>query len=117
MMELGVSTILFPRLSRDNTNTVPGSGYEPVAPKSGSPGSYSDLDLNLLSTRPPTHRPWTRSVMPDPFLVGTDGGEDVILALRLQLPTALLVEIVVVLNQDYLKGLPRTTDPLPALRL
>lgn len=66
----------------------------------------------------------THSVMPDPLLVNTDYGEDIVPTTPtsnhcplLHLPTELLVEIIVTLNTDYLKEPPGTSYPLPALRL
>ena len=62
--------------------------------------------------------------MPDPVLVSTDCTEDIVPTTPtsnhcplLQLPTELLIEIVIALNKVYLKELHRTSDPLPALRL
>lgn len=61
--------------------------------------------------------------MPDPHLISSEGGGDNLPTPTsnhgplLQLPTELLVEIVVALNKNYLNDHSRTTDPLLALRL
>lgn len=71
----------------------------------------SDLDL-------------TRSAMPDPLLANAGSGEDIVPTTPtsnhhplLQLPTELLVEIIVALNKNYPKKPPRGSHPLLALRL
>lgn len=62
--------------------------------------------------------------MSDPLLPNTGCGEDIVPTLptsnhchMLQLPTELLLEIVVALNKDYLKESLHTDDSLRALRL
>ena len=82
------------------------------------------MDLDLLSFVILARTLGTRSVMADPFLVNAGGGEDVGPSAPtsycwslLQLPTELLVQIVVDLNKEYLNEDPHTTDPLLALRL